>query len=134
MSTDSPPPSPSSLDAVKKTTETITVFAEWLVKLIQDHNWFTLLLLIDAVLIVFFNPDGLVPQFLDTILNLDISENKTYTALFWLLTGSIFLCAIIYAVRTIPAIEEPNAADLLEKKAIKGLRAFTAEDADIFAK
>ena len=72
MSTDSSPPPPSSLDAVKKTTETITVFAEWSIQLIQGRNWLTLLLLIKA--------------------------------------------------------------DLLEKKATKGLRAFTCEDAEIFAK
>ncbi len=63
MSSESPPP--SFVDAIKKTTEAIAIFIQWLAELIQRRNWFTLLLLINAVLILFFNQGSIVPKFLN---------------------------------------------------------------------
>ncbi|NEP02073.1 MAG: hypothetical protein F6K58_26145 [Symploca sp. SIO2E9] len=54
----SEPPKPSGQDTVKKTTEELAKFAQWIAGLIYRRNWFTLLLLIDALLILFFTSGG----------------------------------------------------------------------------
>ncbi len=119
MSPDSPPP---SQDTVRKTTEEIAKFVRWLAELIQKRNWFTLLLLIDVVLILFLTPGGVVAKFFDHFFSLKLP--KAYPAFFWLTVGLIFVAALIVAVRTMPRPSE-TAADFTERKAIKGLRPFT---------
>ncbi len=124
MSTDSPPP---SQDVLRKTTEELAHFAKWVAELIRSRNWFTLLLLIDAALILFFNPHFLKSFF-------KISPPDEYTSLFPFLVGIIFVAAVIVAVRTKPPLSTTDKADFSEREAIKGLRAFTKDDAEIFSK
>ncbi|MEM1392049.1 MAG: tetratricopeptide repeat protein [Cyanobacteria bacterium P01_H01_bin.150] len=124
MSTDSPPP---SQDVLRKTTEELAHFAKWLDELIRSRNWFTLLLLIDAALILFLNPHFLKSFF-------KISLPNEYTTLFPFLVGIIFVAAVIVAVRTKPPLSTTDKADFIEREAIKGLRAFTKDDAEIFSK
>ncbi|AFY57832.1 NACHT domain protein [Rivularia sp. PCC 7116] len=124
MSTDSPPP---SQDVLRKTTEELAHFAKWVAELIRSRNWFTLLLLIDAALILFVNP-----HFLKSFFKISLPDE--YTSLFPFLVGIIFVAAVIVAVRTKPPLSTTDKADFIEREAIKGLRAFTKDDAEIFSK
>ncbi len=129
MSSDSPkPPSP---DPVRQTTEELGKLVKWIAKLIRERNWFTLLLLIDAVLILFFNPEGIVAKFLKDGFSLTTLP-KWYGTAFLLAVGGVFVAALIVAVRTMPSeVEEDKFEEL---KAIKGLRPFTQGDAEIFSR
>ena len=79
MSTDSPPP---SQDVLRKTTEELAHFAKWVAEVIRSRNWFTLLLLIDAALILFFAPGGFVSQILENFFQITLLKDKEYTGLF----------------------------------------------------
>jgi len=122
----SPPPSP--LQTVKQLTETLTAFAQWIVELIRGRNWFTLLLLLDASLILFGKP---VAEFLAKLFGFELPEQ--FSSGLWLAAGGIFLAAILVAVVTMPR-SQPEEVEFAERKAIKGLRAFTKEDAEVFAR
>lgn len=62
MTSDDPkPPSP---DAVKELVEKLTQFFQWVAQLIRSRNWLKLLLLIEALLILFCTPGGVVASFL----------------------------------------------------------------------
>ena len=126
----SEPPKPPSPDIVKQTIENLAQFVQWIAKLIRERNWFTLLLLIDVVLILFFTPGGIVAQFLKNGFSLTLPS--WYANAFWLAVGGVFLVALIVAVRTMPSEVEEDT--FKERKAIKGLRPFTREDAAIFSR
>ena len=94
---------------------------EQIAKLIVTKNWVSLLLLFDTVWILFFFPGGIVAKVLES--TFEIEFPKQYPALFWLVVVTIFLIALVIAVRTIQ--RKPLALpDFTERKAIKGLRAF----------
>ncbi|MBP0021186.1 MAG: hypothetical protein J7647_26990, partial [Cyanobacteria bacterium SBLK] len=126
----SPPPEPSPLDTLQKTTENWAKFVQWIAELIRRRNWFTLLLLIDAALILFCPPGGVVPQFLKSGYSLDLPG--WYGKAFWLAVAGIFVAALGVAVVTMPPKEEED--NYKERKAIKGLRPFIQEDAEIFSR
>ena len=126
----SEPPKPPSPDSVKKITEELAKLAQWIAKLIRERNWFTLLILIGVVLIFFFTPGGIVAQFFKSWFSITLPQ--WYTTAFWLAVGGIFLAALIVAVRTMPSEEKEDK--FKERKAIKGLRPFTQEDAEIFSR
>ncbi|NJP11122.1 MAG: hypothetical protein HC866_17965 [Leptolyngbyaceae cyanobacterium RU_5_1] len=121
--------SPLSSDAIKETTEKVATFVKWIAELIRSRNWFTLLLLVDVALILFLTPGGIVAKFLKDMFSLELPPQ--YASGFWLVVGLVFVVALGVAVRTMPAAAK--AADTKERKAIKGLRPFTAADAEIFA-
>ncbi len=128
MSSESPkPPSPGT---VRQTTDELVKLCNWIAKLIRERNWFTLLLLIDAGLILFFTPGGIVAQFLKGWFSLKLPQ--WYGTAFWLAVGGVFLAALIVAVRTMPSEVEEDK--FKERKAIKGLRPFTQGDAEIFSR
>ncbi|MGK7876845.1 MAG: hypothetical protein AB4426_27220 [Xenococcaceae cyanobacterium] len=130
MSTESAkPPSP---DAVRKRTEELAKFAQWVAKLIRSRNWFTLLLLVDVVLILFFTPGGIVAQFFEKWFSLTLPQ--WYGTAFWLAVGGIFLAALTLAVQTMPRLTNGEESEFKERKAIKGLRPFHFEDRKIFAR
>jgi len=118
----------SSLNVVKQLTETLSGFAQWIAELVRGKNWFTLLLLIDASLILF---GRLVANFLWNLLGSDLPEK--FNSWLWIAVGIIFVAAVVVAVVTMPKVQ-PEQTDFRERKAIKGLRSFTREDAEVFAK
>jgi tetratricopeptide (TPR) repeat protein len=126
--TENKPPPPSPLDTVKQTTETLASFAQWVAELIRRRNWFTLLLLLDAGLILF---GKLVAQFLANLFSFELP--KQFSGWLWLTVGLIFVAAIIVAVVTMPRPEK-GVVEFKERKAIKGLRPFTREDWEVFAR
>ena len=118
----------SSLNLVKQLTETLSGFAQWIAELVHGKNWFTLLLLIDASLILF---GRLIANFLWNLLGFDLPEK--FNSWLWIAVGIIFVAAVVVAVVTMPKVQ-PEQTDFRERKAIKGLRSFTREDAEVFAK
>lgn len=129
MTSNSPQPPPSN--AIKELTETLTQFVQWIATLIRQRKWFTLLLVINAGLILFCTPDGIVPKFLKDLYSLELPQ--WYKQYFWLVVAGIFVAALVIAVKTLPPKGDIKA-DVRERKSIKGLRAFGVEDAEIFSK
>jgi tetratricopeptide (TPR) repeat protein len=124
-----PAPVPPT-DAIKETTEKLAAFVQWIAQLIQSRNWFTILLLLDVVLLFAANP-GVAGKLLTTFFPQQALPEQ-YPVFFWLTLGLVFVTAIAVAVRTMPK-PAADATDFTERKAIKGLRPFSAEDAEIFA-
>ncbi len=119
------------LDNVDRLTKSLQSFLEQLARLIVAKNWVSLLLLVDAVLILFCFPGGIFPQFIDTTFGIKLP--KQYPSFFWLTVAGIFVTALAIAVQKISR-KPTSLPDFTERKAIKGLRAFTKEDAEIFAR
>ncbi|MEA5511691.1 hypothetical protein VB715_18105 [Crocosphaera sp. UHCC 0190] len=67
-------PEKQTVETVQQTTETLAKFVQWIAELIRRRNWFTLLLLINVVLILFCTPEGIVPKFLDTTFSITLPE------------------------------------------------------------
>ncbi len=119
-----------NLDNVKKLAEQLTIFVEWLAKLIVTKNWVSLLLVIDAFLLIgFFPKRGVITGFFQ---ELPIFAAEEYSQIFWLIFAGVFLTALVIAIKTMPRASTP-IPDFTERKAIKGLRAFSKDDAEIFA-
>lgn len=116
------------LNHLNQLTKALQSFVEQLARLIVTKNWVSLLLLVDAGLLLFFNP-VVLNKFLSTF-NLELP--KHYPVFWWALMAGVFLAALVIAIRTIQR-KPPTLPDFTERKAIKGLRAFSREDADIFA-
>jgi hypothetical protein len=124
-----PAPVPPT-DAIRETTEKLAAFVQWIAQLIQSRNWFTILLLLDVALIFAANP-GMANKLLTAFFPQQTLPEQ-YPVFFWLTLGIVFVTAIAVAVRTMPK-SAADATDFTERKAIKGLRPFSAEDAEIFA-
>ena len=125
-------PKPPSQDTVRKITEELVQFFQWVAELIRSRNWFTLLLLADVSLILFLTPGGIVAQFLDDWFSLTLP--KWYPLAFWLTVSVFFLVALIIAVVTMPSSDTEETVEFHERKTIKGLQPFSFEDREIFAR
>jgi hypothetical protein len=133
MSEDKPASTDSSTDVVKATTEKLAGFVQWIAELIQKRNWFTLLLLADVVLFFGFKPvGGVITAFFKEFFDLQLPD--WYRGVFWIALGTTFLAAIAVAVKTTPRAGKLEVQEGRERRVIKGLRSFTLEDADVFAK
>jgi hypothetical protein len=95
-----------------------------------------MLLLLDVLLVLFFNPLflskilGFLPEgFLPKVPALP----EWYPPIFWSAVGLVFIAALLVAYRTVPRKAAAPAVDLTERKALKGLRPFGFEDQEIFA-
>ena len=106
------------LDSVNQLSQTLESFVRQFADLIIRKNWVSLLLFIDAILIV---------------VSFSLGLPKKYPIFFWCVVIGIFLIALVIAVRKIQRQPSP-IPDFTERKAIKGLRAFTKEDAEIFTR
>ncbi|MCI0693811.1 hypothetical protein L0337_17615 [candidate division KSB1 bacterium] len=117
-----------SLDSIKDATEKASASVEWLAEIWHGKNWVKKLLLIDALIFVVFNPASF-PFILKFFTTATLPEN--YPLYFWPVVGLIFLAALIVAIR-IKSKKAPAVFDPGERSAIKGLRPFGFEDAEIF--
>ena len=127
MSSESP--KIGSSDWIQQTTETSAAFIRWLAELIQRRNWFMLLVLIGVLL-------TLSSVFLRDILNRWLPEEHqdsiwgTVTIVITLAFAAALAVAVVTQNRTAAF----SVAAMAERKAIKGLRAFGKEDAEIFTR
>jgi hypothetical protein len=120
-----------SFDDIKSSTEKAVGFIEWLAEVLRGKNWVTKLLLLDVIIFAVFNP-----LFFPTILKLFIDKPElpgNYKLFFWFIIGIIFIIALIIALRSKPHKAKGPAIELSMCSAIKGLRPFGFEDAEIFA-
>ncbi|MDY6938713.1 MAG: hypothetical protein SWY16_13695, partial [Cyanobacteriota bacterium] len=120
---------PPTVEIIKKTTETIASYIQWVATLIRRRNWFMLLVLVGVALALlgsFFKEkiDNLLPE----------SARSTVWASFWTGVVLVFVAALIVAVVTMPRSTPATEADVAERRAIKGLRPFGRKDAEIFAR
>ena len=126
MRSDSPSPL-KMLQLIKPITETVASVLSWIVELIRRRNWFMLLVVLGVVLafVGHFGKDAL-----DQVLAQEMQPLFWWT--FWVGVALIFMVAVGVAIVTLPQLT-PSKADLAERRAIKGLRPFRFEDAEIFA-
>ncbi|MDJ0900258.1 MAG: hypothetical protein QNJ55_15750 [Xenococcus sp. MO_188.B8] len=133
MSSEQPkPPSQDTLTLIKKKTEELGNLFRWVAELIRSRNWFTLLLLVDVVLILFFTPDGFLVTVFKSWFSLTLTQ--WYSPLFWLAVVVFFLAALIVAVWTMPRTTAAEDGKFKERTAIKGLRPFRFEDRKTFSR
>ncbi len=78
-------------------TKVLQSFVEQLAQLIVTKNWVSLLLLLDAGLILFCFPGGILAKLLKSIFNFELP--KGYPFFFWALVGGIFLTALVIAIQ-----------------------------------
>ena len=124
MASDSPTP-----DLIQQTTETAARFIQWVATLIRQRNWFMLLVLLGVGL-------ALLGSFFREWVNNQFFGGATpagFWPSFWTTVVLLFAGALAVAIATLPKpAPSPTAADLVERKAIKALRPFDRQDADVF--
>ncbi|MGF1512895.1 MAG: NACHT domain-containing protein [Elainellaceae cyanobacterium] len=123
------PESPNP-DVLQQTTEKVARFIQWIAELIRRRNWFMLLVLVGVSLAIaggFFR-DRINTAFLGE------TVQGPFWASFWTGVVLLFVGALAVAVVTMPRSPQATAADVAERKAIKGLRPFAKEDADVFSR
>jgi tetratricopeptide (TPR) repeat protein len=129
----SEPPSQPQKHSLQKNTEELSSLVSWICELILKKNWFTLFLFVDTVLLLFLKPGDSALLFLKNILHFNNPLPIKYSVFFWFIVGSIFLMALLIAAFTKPR-HRTTLIDTLERRAIKGLRPFGFDDADVFAR
>jgi tetratricopeptide (TPR) repeat protein len=129
----SEPPSQPQKHFLQKYTEEFSSLALWIRELILKKNWFTLLLLAGTILYLFLKPGDSALIFLKDILHFKNPLPIKYSVFFWLIVGSIFLIALLIAIFTRPR-HRTTPIDTQERRAIKGLRPFGFDDADVFTR
>lgn len=121
-----------SFDEIKTSTENAVSFVEWIAELLRSKNWVRKLLFFDIAIGVICNP-ALLPKWLAWV----IDKPKLpgwHPPVFWLVFGLVFLAALIVAILTKPKKSVAPAIDFSKRSAIKGLRPFGFEDAELFAR
>lgn len=121
--------SPPSLDSIKESTDKAVSFVEWLAEVWRSKNWVRKLVLLDVVLFVAFNP-FFFPEILKR-LPWPLAPPPWYLPVFWSMVVLTFMAALVVAVRTRPTQPSPEPP---EAKALKGLRPFGFDDAEVFAR
>jgi len=117
----SEPPVSSWNEQIQKTTESVANLIRWIAELIRRRNWFMLLVLL-----------GVALAFVINILKNSLSKFLPGPWL-WLPVALPFAAALIVAVVTMPR-EQKQATVEVERQAIKGLRPFGFDDAEIYLK
>ncbi|TVQ22591.1 MAG: NACHT domain-containing protein, partial [Leptolyngbya sp. DLM2.Bin15] len=113
---------------LQTTTEAIARFIQWVAELIRRRNWFMLLVLTGVALAALggFFRDQINERFLA-----EAAQGAVWAS-FWTGVVLIFISALVVAVVTMPRPGQEPEDDSPERKAIKGLRPFSRDDAEIF--
>lgn len=117
------------LESIKTSTEKAVSRLDWLVEVLRAKNWVPKLLLLEIILLAFLNPYS-VSQILET-LPIALKLPSWYPLAFGSICGLVFLAALIIRWHTRPAVT--LRIDFTKRSAIKGLRPFAFEDAELFA-
>ena len=115
---------------LQTTTEAIARFIQWIAELIRRRNWFMLLVLTGVALAALggFFRDQINERFLA-----EAAQGAVWAS-FWTGVALIFIGALVVAVVTMPRPGQEPEDDSPERKAIKGLRPFSRDDAEIFTR
>ncbi|MGF1567382.1 MAG: hypothetical protein ACFCVD_04825 [Nodosilinea sp.] len=119
---------PSFLDLIKQTTEAAADFIEWVVALFRHDDWFKLLVLAGVVLALL---GSVFREWLESLWPGEATPNALWISL-WTAVVLFFIGAFVVALVKRPRLDNATAADTQERLAIKGLRPFGPEDAEIF--
>ena len=123
--------SPFSGELIQQSTEAVGNFLRWIASLIVTRNWFSLLILVAIAGLFLFNPWS---GFAFKLLGIELEKLPAgYGLGFGLAEAGLLLVALGIAVKTMPRAVSASRADTADRKAIKGLRPFDAEDAEVFA-
>lgn len=117
-------------ELIRQSTDAVGSFLRWVAELIVQRNWFSLLVLVAIASIFLFNPTSGIAF---KALGIEASLPASYSKWFWIGEAAIFALALVIAVRTMPRTLSASEADTAERKAIKGLRPFDIDDAEVFA-
>ena len=125
--------SPFSGDFFKQSTEAIGGFIRWIAELIVSKNWFSLAVLLAIAAIFLLNPrSGIAFK----VLGVDLAKTPMpgwYVGAFWVTVLGLLGTALVMAVQSMPKVVAPAIEDITERKAIKGLRPFSLDDAEVYA-
>lgn len=116
-------------ELIRQSTDAVGSFLRWVAELIVQRNWFSLLVLIAIASIFLFNPGSGIAFKALGIETLPAG----YGRWFWIGEVAILGIALTIAVRTMPRALPASKADTADRKAIKGLRPFDVDDAEMFA-
>ncbi|MEO0408748.1 MAG: hypothetical protein AAF289_15500 [Cyanobacteria bacterium P01_A01_bin.135] len=123
------PESPNP-DVLQKTTERVARFIQWVVELFRRRDWFMLLVLLGVSLAI---AGGFLRDRINEVFFIDGGQGP-FWASFWTGVILLFVGAFAVALATMPRQMQATAADMAERKAIKGLRPFAKEDAEVFSR
>ncbi|MGB3612154.1 MAG: hypothetical protein WBA10_00060, partial [Elainellaceae cyanobacterium] len=123
------PESPNP-DVLQQTTEKVARFIQWIAELIRRRNWFMLLVFLGVSLAI---AGGVFRDRINDAFFSDVPSGP-FWASFWTVVALLFVGALAIAVVTMPRSPQATAADMAERKAIKGLRPFAKEDAEVFSR
>ncbi|MGH9956018.1 MAG: AAA family ATPase [Pyrinomonadaceae bacterium] len=116
---------------IKSQTEKAERFFKWLAEVWRGKNWLTIFSLLVVVFGLIFNP-ATIPKILSSFTP-DLTLPPWYTSVFWGVISLLFIAALVVAVRS-KARELEAPTPVFERSAIKGLRSYAFEDADLFAR
>jgi formylglycine-generating enzyme required for sulfatase activity len=121
-------------EEIKSSTEKAESIIEWLADIWIHKKWPTILALFGVVLLGVGNRPVVEKVLSYLPLNLHL-PSPYYEAVHGLVVVGVFTAALIVAVRTKRRkTGAPIVTDFTERKAIKGLRPFGLEDAELFAR
>src|SRR5688572_8817917 len=122
---------PFDLETPGKIFEKAVKAVDWIVEdIFRQKNWRSLLVLIDVVLFLLFNPHQWPFHGLMLFFFQDLEKKAWYSPAFWSLISVVFISAVIVAAR---AKRKPPINGDVKPGVIKGLLPFGYEDAEDFA-
>src|SRR5689334_12059708 len=121
-------PSP---DVIKETVEKSEKWVDWLVEVLRGKSWVKKLLLVDALLLIVFNP-LYFPSLLQRIAG--INTPGWYGWLIWPAIGLVFIAAVISAYRIKQREVHILSVKWDDRSPIKGLLPFGFADAKLFSR
>ena len=135
QTTTSPTGSASELERtqsqIEKLVETIAFVIAQLIKRPLKYKFINLV----ALMLVFLNPLVLGNGLKVAGFQIEWMTDYHYSRFFWIITGTLFVLAVLLAVRDIlKRGSTGNTFEYTENSPIKGLRSFDFEDATIFRK
>ncbi|MCG8364386.1 MAG: ATP-binding protein [Pseudanabaenales cyanobacterium] len=126
-----------SAKLLRELTEALGSILQWIAELIAAKNWFNLLVLGAIALFFLAKPPGFLTKQAGFGLHLlieylGIEVPTIYPILFGVVELALLASALVIAVRAIPQAARVSPSEAIERKAIKGLRPFNREDAEVF--
>ncbi|MDJ0703093.1 MAG: NACHT domain-containing protein, partial [Leptolyngbyaceae cyanobacterium MO_188.B28] len=125
-----------SAKLLREATEALGSILQWIAELIAAKNWFNLLVLSAIALFFLGKPPGFLTEQagfgLQLLERLGIEVSAIYPVIFGVVELALLTSALAIAVRAIPKETRVSPREAIERKAIKGLRPFNREDAEVF--
>jgi len=115
----------SADDKIRETVQAQEGFLQWLLQTWREKNWVRLLLILDTILLIAFNP-----KTSNWVLAIIEVQHPRYYPHFWLIV--VILIFIVAGIIALDTKTTPRRVSIDELRTIKGLRPFHFDDAEIF--